>query len=528
MWNFIRQIFGFLLPVGKGTSGKLSPAVAWTIHIVVVVLILLGLFALSEWLHLYLAFPNVIWQPLAHVWLPLVALAFYLLLWVVWWLWKVWLTEEVTESFADIEDAWKEAVQALDKAGVSLTDVPLFLVVGRTEAAETNLFQAARLDLVVKQTPGRADAPLHVYASRESIYVTCANISLLGQYASMLALEGVTEWPTAHDPFAGEGPVAATGTLVPGVSEKQTLSSAADSAVAEGRPGTALERRSKRRLLNLPLPNLRKDRELLEETAARLKFLCGLIARDRQPFCPVNGLLLLLPLGSTDSDEVARQAAELCQRDLVALRRALRMRCPVFVLVCDLETTWGFYEFVQRQKPESKMQRLGQRFPLAAEIDNAALREYIDSSVQWLGQQLVREWIYHLFQAESDNSRRSQTILGNVRLYRLLEIMHRRQTQLGYILKTALLPPEEVPGAPREPWFFGGCYVAATGADKDHEQAFVRGVLDRLNENQEFVCWTEETLQEDMSNYSQTRLGYIALAGAWTVALLLVFWRLWR
>src|SRR5262249_18592436 len=151
----------------------------------------------------------------------------------------------------------------------------------------------------------------------------------------------------------------------------------------EGRPNSALERRQKRRELNLTLPDLRKDREALETNSARLEFLCSLIARDRQPFCPTNGILMLIPFGPTDNDDLARQTAEHCQRDLAAVRRMFQMRCPVFALVCDLETTQGFFEFVNQQKGDSLMQRLGQRFPLATDLSETLLREQIESSVQW-------------------------------------------------------------------------------------------------------------------------------------------------
>lgn len=528
MWGFIQRTLGLLWPLGKNPSRLFSPAVLWVIHILVVALVLVGVYFIGVYFRLDLQFDFT--NPLLRqIWLPLLVFLLYLIAWLGWAVWKVLMSGHEIRAFPDIEQAWEEVLKALDRAGISLKDAPLFLVLGRTEAPEQNLFDAARLELTVKQTPKGAEAPLHVYATRDSVYVSCANICLLGQYAAVLSLEGLEEWPRSFDAAAHEDSAAApTGTLVPGVSERRSLPAGSEEdTVAEGRPGSALERRGKRRALNLRLPDLRRNRENLAESEARLLYLCSLIARDRQPFCPINGVLVAMPLGSTDSEDEARQAADLCQRDLATLRQGMKMRCPLFVLLCDLETTWGFFEFVGRQKPESKLQRLGQRFPLATDLDSAALREQIDSSVRWLCGHLVHEWVFHLFQVEAGPDRQAAVVQGNVKLFRLLESMFRRQQLLGLVVKNALLPGEEAPGAPPEPWFYGGCYVAATGSNKDHEQAFVRGVLDRLNEGQEFVCWTEQTVLDEASDSAQTRAGYIALAGAWLAVIAFAAWRIW-
>src|SRR5439155_24859794 len=95
--------------------------------------------------------------------------------------------------FREIDGAWDVAVRALAQAGIRPGDLPMFLVLGRPAGPEENLFHAAQLPLVVKQTPGDARAPLHVYATREAIYVTCAGASLLGKHAANVALEGIDE-----------------------------------------------------------------------------------------------------------------------------------------------------------------------------------------------------------------------------------------------------------------------------------------------------------------------------------------------
>src|SRR5262249_46803739 len=117
-----------------------------------------------------------------------------------------------------------------------------------------------------------------------------------------------------------------------------------------------------------PRPLLLKYTEEVKRLTARLKHLCRLIVRDRHPYCPVNGILLLLPFGATDRKEDADQIGAICQQDLAALRQALQVHCPVIALVCDLEIAAGFREFIERFPAEQRQRRVGQRFPLAPDL----------------------------------------------------------------------------------------------------------------------------------------------------------------
>src|SRR2546428_703171 len=78
--------------------------------------------------------------------------------------------------------------------------LPLCLALGRPEGpedttgedkackAEELLFnQAAQLNLVIRQAPQGSGTPIHVYASREAVFVTCAGASLLGRQAAVLS-----------------------------------------------------------------------------------------------------------------------------------------------------------------------------------------------------------------------------------------------------------------------------------------------------------------------------------------------------
>src|SRR5207249_4054869 len=78
---------------------------------------------------------------------------------------------------------------ALYQAGIDLRNRPLFLILGRPESGERNLFDAAQLKLDVKPTPADPRAPLRLCADSASIYVTCVGVSLVGRLAGIFALE---------------------------------------------------------------------------------------------------------------------------------------------------------------------------------------------------------------------------------------------------------------------------------------------------------------------------------------------------
>jgi len=124
----------------------------------------------------------------------------YLLAWVGWWLWQLLGPDSDPVAFPDIARAWREGLQALENAGLNPREIPLFIVVGRPPAAEEALFQAAHLPLRVRHAPQRPNAPVHLYADEEAIYVTCAGASLLDR---QIALEAEEEQADTAVPAAG-------------------------------------------------------------------------------------------------------------------------------------------------------------------------------------------------------------------------------------------------------------------------------------------------------------------------------------
>jgi hypothetical protein len=62
------------------------------------------------------------------------------------------------------------------------------------------------------------------------------------------------------------------------------------------------------------------------------------------------------------------------------------------------------------------------------------------------------------------------------------------------------------------PLLFGGCYLAGTGSDPEREQAFVRGLLVRLDKEQNNVYWTQATLAEEAGYAFWVNIGWTIIA----------------
>lgn len=517
LWGLVRQGVGLVLPVfarARDFPG-LGRGLRWALHVLLLAAILVGL----AWVNYHFALYRILRgapQTLENLWLPCLFLLVYALSWLGWWLWKLLWPEQDVSDFPDIDEAWDEAVAALHQAGIDLTEAPLFLVLGRPLGGEAALFSAAQLKLTVTGVPRQPDAPLHVFASRDGIYVTCAGASLLGRQAALFA-EGDTgsaemassSEPSGEDQGGLDKTMRPTGNLV----EIQAI---LRRAKAEGRDLSDEERRQVRLLggadAGPAAGRAARRKPLLKNAAdvelytARYRHLCRLIGRDRRPYCPVNGVMVLLPLAATEGEDVANQVAGLVQQDLEAGRAVLQLHCPVFALLCDLEAAPGFVQFLERFPEEQRHRRVGQRFPLVPDLPAEEVPPVLERLVRWVCHDLFAIWAYRLFRVETPEKRdMAEAVRGNVRLYDLLRHMHGVDRPLARLVTRGLAVPHD--GL----IMLGGCYIAGTGLEPV-QQGFIAGVFRRLIEAQNYVSWTDEGLAEEADYDRWTQRGYIALA----------------
>ncbi len=240
------------------------------------------------------------------------------------------------------------------------------------------------------------------------------------------------------------------------------------------------------------------------DSGERLRHLCRLIVRDRLPYCPLNGVLLLLPLAATDDEAIANQTGAVCERDLQIIEEVLQVSCPLTILIGDMEQMTGFREFIARFPEENRGRRLGRSFPYLPEVDRPSLPRILESGVEWIGESLMPPLLYRLLHVGKGDEDRASAIAGNRRLYQFFHDLRRRQPHLGRLLLRAVARPGSA-------MWLSGCYLAATGADADREQAFVADVFRQIIDGQNFVSWTADALAEERAYRRLVRFGYVCL-----------------
>jgi hypothetical protein len=542
-WTFCTRVGALILPfVGRARGlTQYGAGLLWTLRFILLAAAFVGLWLINK----YVIPDSWIRPPIKELrdwWLPILGALAYLLVVIGLWLLRLLGPEAEEEEFADIAQAWNEAQRSLNQAGIDLTEAPLFLVLGRPKAGEAALFDGSQLQLTVRQVPPDPGAPLHVYANRESIFVTCAGASLLGRQAAILAEQPGSSATTTVDGVplvpASTGGDDLFKTLTPQGRLKDVQLILAR-AREQGRNPDQLTEQEKQEIRALmaqenleyaqqqsgkPRPLLLKNKEEVALLLARLRYLCRLIVRDRHPYCPVNGILTVLPFTATDTREDAEQTGSVLQQELAAIRGAVQVQCPVFALVSDLETASGFNTFLERFPAEQRQRRLGQRFPLLPDIpDGQGLAEVVDRSIQWISSALFPSHIYRLFRVEAAGGGDvARAVTGNAELYQLLGQIRERQKRLSSLITRGIAPDRD------GPYLFGGCYLAATGAAAKGGQAFLPGVFRRLIENQSFVAWTDAGLKEEEDYRRWARYGYAGLSVAAVLVAGMAFFLWWK
>jgi IcmF-related N-terminal domain len=506
IWGAITRIFSALgsKVVGE-SSGKaisfLGTCVRW--------LILLCLFVGFEYALYY--FNDAInlgrWLPdfsprLKPYYAPLVGLIIILVGVVLYFFFATWDTEAEESPFPDLDAAWQAALEAVNQAGILPHQVSLFLVLGRPESAEVNMFDGAGVKWVVKHAPPDPNAPLHVYAEKESspkstypgaIYVTCRGASVLGKLAGILARdETVMPAAAAFNPESSQNALDTVGAV-----DRDAAKAKEIVAATQGREATVLEKRKAYRAdRGKPLAS-----DLLADTAevtrlkARLAYLCRLIARARGSECAANGILLLIPLAGTDTIGEAQLTAQACLEDLTTVRSEIKIDCPVITMLVDLEDLPGFTDFLSLQRPKELAARRGGSFPMATRLTRDELRTQIRTSLAWVCTTYLQDSVYAVFQSETDaNKEVSPLFPRNSRLAMLLTEMNDRADAVCDIVLSAMMPENE-------PMFrYSGFYFGGTGAVG--VQGFIAGVFQKLVKEQASVTWTQAALDEDAKYYA--------------------------
>ena len=254
----------------------------------------------------------------------------------------------------------------------------------------------------------------------------------------------------------------------------------------------------------------------------RLEYVCRLVRRAGQPYCPINGILTLLPYGmiyrsEPDSSEIHRAVS----KNLGTIRQRAQGALPG-------DRRRGRAGRKTRI-PRVNAPRQAARRACGSESgtrSRSQIRRYPNGSKPWQSMPAGRSKTVSTACSARRNALQKP---GNSRLFALLCTIRRRilQNRLGKILKQGYASDFD-PHAPPGGLLFGGCYFAATGAGEDR-RAFIKAVVDKLLEQQEELEWTPEMLREDArcQLFAQLALVFdtLLLAGLIGVVMYRIWWK---
>lgn len=438
---------------------------------------------------------------------------------VVYWAIRLWL-EGGLPRYPDIDEAWRAGVAALARSRLPFQDLPVFLVLGVPDAATARqIFRAADLKGPLDGVPeGRQ--PLLWYATDRAVYLVASGLGCLG-HLHRTAGEGRAAPADGGPPETAATAARLRGTLVPGAKPAEGGHPAQPKAAAPAfpadlrgtiKPGAAGAGRGDARS-GAPGPSAASGLPAadVQEQSERLAHVCQLLRRERNPVCPINGIITVLPYAMLANILVAKAVPKMVRHDLETIRQHARVNCLTAALISGLEQETGFFELVRRLGPENaKDNRAGHRFDPEIRPTQENMVTLSRQACGWF-----EEWVYYLFRQPEGLAQWS----ANRRLYRLLAKVRRDLLpRLESVLTSAFSADEDAAETP--PLMFG-TYFAATGVGPSGGElyGFVRGVLNRFDEEFNTVPnrplpeyrmeWTRPALEEDRRYAIWTRALYV-------------------
>jgi len=520
LFRWIGKLFmgflGLLTPMfsmAKGL-GRPNSAIRWILHGVLVLLILALLGFLQYWFEIgrFVFAPHPL---LRMFWLPLVGIMVYINIWLLWLVWRLYDPKPGPSLWEDIDFSWEQVTGAIYRAGMDPTKVPLFLVLGRPGSGFGTLFEAARIPLEIHGIPESQLAPLQVYAGKQAIFIVSSDTCLLGALCDrvtshLTTLEGYPNLPPDAKSGLFSGPMGKTAS--PAMAGAASVSS----PLAENPVDGAHE----------ALRPITRDPELMGRMQSRLDHLCRLIRGMRHPWCPLNGVLLVIHELATINEQVATQAAILAQTDLNTVVESSGVDCQAVVLFSDAERILGFREFLALVPKDKRDQRLGKSIPLALNATEERRAEIMNQTIYWQSAELIPKLIFRTFQIHGleenpdPNKPGGIDVHANRQLMRLIGSIWSRRYAMGRLCARILGEK------PPRPLRVTGCYLGATGPTRS-TQGFLTDLFAQIFEGQNLVTWTQEARQAEKALMLVVIVGYAftALLTILTVVLAVIVFR---
>ena len=413
---------------------------------------------------------------------------------------RLWL-EHQGGRWPDIAAAWSAANAELGRQQISLTDAPLFLVLGSDGGElERALLAESSAPLLVQQSPA-GGGPLHVFASREAIFVC---FSGAGQTA-------VTAASIRSALADGDGP---SGGPLAGV-DPETVSDH-DAAGPESGAVAVDARRTAR---SSPPSRSAKERR---DAADRLEFACDQLRQARVPLASINGVLVMLTLQvNSPADADAVRLGQAVGEDLATVTRVLGVRAPVTFVAGILQDDAAIDDLLPRLDAGKLADACGQPFPLGLPPTAEHLHALAFNAAGSLHDRLAELLLDPRRIAQQPANRHLLAMVGRLRLH--------VSTQIARVLQQAFSPDQHggTDGRRGVLPLLAGCYVASISGDVGR-RAFGQGMLDRVVQLQGELDWTDESLRAEAWAGRTSRLLFGAAAVMVVAMVAIIWWRLSR
>jgi hypothetical protein len=213
--------------------------------------------------------------------------------------------------------------------------------------------------------------------------------------------------------------------------------------------------------------------------AGALEALCQWI-RDLNPELPsLRGVCLVLPLDWAVGPEAPRRAAAL-RDDLQAIAITTGVRCPVIVVLSNLDRIAGGTEFLSRLTPEFRAGLCGFTLP----VTDSFQPDTIARGLAWLSR-WFQVWSLRLMAQDYEQASDNGQILN------IYGYFWQHRQALGALLNAIFTPPPQA-----QPPMLRRIYVAAPSSG-GFVRAILRGARGRLYADRDLTTWCRDARRRD-------------------------------
>ena len=437
--------------------------IGWRIALELLVVVVL--FALAVWIGLYLRTDQQVagQSELRRYWLGLLAVLFYLTVRLAFLTYS--MRPGAIEPIPDLDTALDIGLEAIDRAGISIQDTPIHLVVGTLPDEEAALSTSPRIERTIQVA--EANLPIHFYGGSNGIWITLPGVSAISKEAQVtagilrairwpgrrrLAADAATQWPDQPQPAAS------------------VQSNQADSATLG--------------IGNIDMPLISESMSMSPEEKLhyrqRMEYVMQALKRIRHPLCPLNSVVLAFQWDWLSIPNLAH-ILDAISIDMTAMQGTLGIRCLCTVLFLGIEKSPDFIEYVRCLESSELESRLGCGLPSLC-------------SMKSLDMDAMHDWLIRFFEIQTlerlrRDIRRHKT---NRKLYRLLDTLRHSRQSFGLLMTNAAGTDAE------EPFHLGGVYFASAQRIDQLDRPLFDAVIDRINrDHDEAIGWSTQALEHD-------------------------------